>query len=71
MGRVPGRARCRTPPFRLGNAAREVREVLDRWDGQGHRYFRVRDDAGAVLILRQDVEAGTWRLHFFERGDPA
>ena len=56
--------------FGWGGAAREVREVLDRWDGEGHRYFRLRDETGAVLILRQDLEAGSWRLHFFEREAP-
>lgn len=46
--------------------ARDVVEVLDRWDGEGHRYFRVRDDGGARVILRHDTDRDTWRLHFLD-----
>jgi len=65
-------ARGEPVPGRFGHAgvpaeeAREVVEVLDRWEGEGHRYFRVRDDGGARLILRHDTDRDAWRIHFLE-----
>lgn len=58
-------------PTRFGwrGARRDVVEVLDRWLGEGHRYFRVRDETGAVCILRHDTERGGWSLHSL-RSDP-
>jgi len=58
----------RSVPRRFGwrGATREVVEVIDRWPGEGHRYFRVRDDTGAVLVLRHDLERDAWQLHAFE-----
>jgi hypothetical protein len=65
-------ARGESVPRRFGwrGAMREVVEVVDRWPGEGHRYFRVRDDTGAVLILRHDTARDAWRLVFFESGGP-
>src|SRR3954462_11079813 len=39
--------------FDLGGRVREVLEVLDRWYGPDHRYFKVRAPDG-VYILRHD-----------------
>ena len=47
---------------------REVADILDRWDGEDHRYFRVRGDDGSTYILRQDLADASWRLHFYRRG---
>jgi hypothetical protein len=47
---------------------REVVEQLDTWEGEDHRYFRVRADDGAVYILRYDLNADRWQLHFFREG---
>jgi hypothetical protein len=47
---------------------REVVEQLDSWEGEDHRYFRVRADDGSVYILRYDLNARRWRLHFFREG---
>jgi hypothetical protein len=40
----------------------EVVEVIDRWYGPDHRYFKVRGDDGAVYLLRADDPAGRWEL---------
>jgi hypothetical protein len=55
-------------PARFGShgAMREVSEVIDRWMGEDHAYYRVRTSDGAVFILRRDDDAGTWAIHFFE-----
>lgn len=59
-------------PVRFGwpGRMREVAETLDLWEGEDHRYFRVRTPDGAQYILRQDLGAGSWQLHFYRRGAP-
>jgi hypothetical protein len=58
-------------PVRFGRPGRmrEVVDVLDRWEGEDHRYFRVRSDDGSTYILRQDLADASWRLHFYRRDD--
>jgi hypothetical protein len=46
---------------------REVVDILDRWDGEDHRYFRVLGDDGSTYILRQDLADASWRLQFYRR----
>lgn len=55
-------------PVRFGdpNTMQEVAEVLDRWPGEGHRYFRVRTRDRAVYILRHDEAANSWQIYCFE-----
>ncbi len=47
----------------------EVVEVLDRWLGPDHRYFKVRGDDGDVYVLRHDEGAGEWELWMYQRGE--
>ena len=58
-------------PLRFGWGAdmRTAVELLDRWPGEGHCYYRVRGDDGATYILRNDEREGSWRLVFFRRAD--
>jgi len=53
--------------FRIGRRRVEVRQVLDRWWGPDHRYFKVRAEDGAVYILRLDLETGGWELTLYDR----
>jgi hypothetical protein len=46
----------------------KVIELLDRWDGDDHRYFRVRTRGGGVYILRRDDNTRLWQIWFFEDG---
>ncbi len=55
----------------LGGRAVEVVEVLDRWHGPDHRYFKVAGDDGAIYILRHEPPSGEWRLTLYERGAAA
>ena len=59
----------RSEPVRFGRPGRmrRVVDVLDRWDGEDHRYFRVRGDDGSIYILRQDLADASWRLHYYRR----
>lgn len=55
-------------PVRFGRpgAMQEVVEVLDRWFGADHRYFRVRTADGAQYVLRHDERTDAWQIAFFE-----
>jgi hypothetical protein len=55
--------------FELDGRRVEVVEVIDRWYGTDHRYFKVRGDDGAVYLLRHDETAGRWELTLYERSD--
>ena len=54
-------------PDRFGwpGRLRRVEEILDAWEGDDHRYFRVRADDGATYILRHDLSRDRWELTFF------
>jgi len=52
---------------RLGSREVAVEEVLDRWLGPDHRYFKVRGDDGARYLLRHDGGTGRWELFCFDR----
>jgi hypothetical protein len=52
--------------FKLGRDTVEAAEILDRWIGPDHRYFKIRGDDGAVYILRHDTEGDFWELTMFD-----
>ena len=56
-------------PLRFGSDGRmrEVVEVLDFWEGEHHRDFRLRADDGSIYILRHDLRADAWRIYFFQQ----
>ncbi len=51
----------------LGDRRVEVVEVLDRWYGPDHRYFKVRADDGNEYIMRYDNARDEWELDFFQK----
>jgi len=53
--------------FYLGDRRIEVSEVIDRWLGPDHRYFKVRGDDGVQYILRHDHESQRWELILLAR----
>ena len=52
----------------LGERSVRVTEVVDRWLGQDHRYFKVLGDDGATYLLRHGAEEDRWELVQFTRG---
>ena len=42
-------------------------DVIDRWHGADHRYFKVEGADSATYIIRQDIPTQTWELTMFER----
>lgn len=60
------RADERPTAFRLGDRRIAVREILDRWYGEDHAYFKLTGEDGALYILRQDREQDAWELILVE-----
>ena len=46
--------------FTSADVTVEVVEIVDRWQGPDHRYFKVRGGDGSVHLLRRDEVAGMW-----------
>jgi hypothetical protein len=55
--------------FSLGHRPVEVVEVIDRWYGPDHRYFKLRGNDGAIYLLRHDEALDRWELKMFLRED--
>ena len=53
--------------FFFGERPVEVIEVVDRWIGPDHRYFKLRGDDDSTYILRHDTVSGDWELTLFDR----
>lgn len=53
--------------FYMGERKIEVLEVIDRWLGPDHRYFKLKGDDDGVYIVRFDAAAGEWELTMFSR----
>ena len=54
--------------FWLGDQVVEIEEILDRWFGADHRYFKVRARGSDTYILRHDVTTDEWVMTLFRRG---
>lgn len=50
--------------FLLGSKRIEVLQILDRWIGSDHSYFKVDASDGGLYILR--LSGGQWELTLFQ-----
>lgn len=57
--------------FHLGERRITVAEVVDRWHGEDHAYFKVTGHDGMRYLIRQDRTSDTWELILFEGPAPA
>jgi len=61
------RADERPRSFTIKERVFEVKEVLDRWYGEGHDYFKLLADDGYKYIIRHDREKDEWELVMMEK----
>lgn len=47
----------------------DVAEVLDRWLGADHRYFKVLGSDNSTYILRQDLLKHIWEMTMYQGPD--
>lgn len=52
--------------FRLYDRSVEVAEIVDRWIGEDHRYFKLLDPGGDRWILRYDEPRDRWDVALYE-----
>jgi len=59
-------------PLRFGpnGSEHDVAEVLDRWPGEDHQYFKVRTTDSDSYILRYDAAQSAWEVSVFREGEP-
>ncbi len=57
--------------LRFGSRTLAVAEILDRWLGPDHRYFKLSGEDGGLYILRHDETARRWELIFYARDGAA
>lgn len=60
-------ARERPVSFVMGERKYLVADLIDRWYGPDHLYFKVRADDGNIYILKCDETSDKWELEFFEK----
>lgn len=53
--------------LRFGPRTVMVAEILDRWLGPDHRYFKLAGADGGLYILRHDETTHRWELVFYAR----
>jgi len=49
----------------IGDRRVTVVDMLDRWLGPDHRYFKFTGDDGDAYIIRHDAGADVWELTMF------
>jgi hypothetical protein len=52
----------------FGPARVTVTALVDRWNGQDHRYFKLLGEDDATWIVRNDLPSGPWELAFYDSG---
>lgn len=53
----------------IGQKALEVAEIIDRWIGEDHRYFKVLCSDGYSYLIRHDEEVDTWEILKIEKAE--
>lgn len=53
----------------LGDKRLEIKEVIDRWYGTDHDYFKVSAEDGFVYIIRHDRPGDEWELVMMEKAE--
>lgn len=52
--------------FTISRRTFEIRNILDRWYGVDHAYFKVIAEDGHLYILRYDKNVDAWELVFMK-----
>jgi hypothetical protein len=52
--------------FVLSNSRYKVEEIIDRWYGEGSRYFKIKADDDNIYLLKYDEQADCWEWVFYQ-----
>lgn len=50
------------------NKSLKIIEILDRWYGEDHDYFKVKAEDDFTYIIRYDRQGDAWELVMMEKG---
>jgi hypothetical protein len=57
--------------FTFGEKACGVVEIIDRWYGVDHAYFKLHADDGNLYVLRHHMKNDQWEMVLMEAGCPS
>ena len=52
--------------FSLSNSRYKVEEIIDRWYGEGSRYFKIKADDDNIYLLKYDERMDRWEWVFYQ-----
>ena len=52
--------------FSLSNSRYKVEEIIDRWYGEGSRYFKIKADDENIYLLKYDERMDRWEWVFYQ-----
>lgn len=52
----------------IGENTIKVTDLLDRWYGEDHEYFKLKAEDGCTYIIRRDLKLDEWELIMMEKG---
>ena len=52
--------------FSLSNSRYKVEEIIDRWYGEGSRYFKIKADDDNIYLLKYDERKDRWEWGFYQ-----
>ena len=52
--------------FSLSNSHYKVEEIIDRWYGEGSRYFKIKADDENIYLLKYDERMDRWEWVFYQ-----
>ena len=52
--------------FFLSNSRYKVEEIIDRWYGEGSRYFKIKADDDNIYLLKYDERKDRWEWVFYQ-----
>ena len=52
--------------FSLSNSRYKVEEIIDRWYGEGSRYFKIKADDDNIYLLKYDERIDCWEWVFYQ-----
>ena len=52
--------------FFISNSRYKVEEIIDRWYGEGSRYFKIKADDDNIYLLKYDERMDRWEWVFYQ-----
>tara|TARA_B100000676_G_scaffold62385_1_gene61767 strand:+ start:1610 stop:1921 length:312 start_codon:yes stop_codon:yes gene_type:complete len=64
--KTSSKLRGRPVAFILSNSRYKVEEIIDRWYGEGSRYFKIKANDDNIYLLKYDERKDCWEWVFYQ-----